>query len=325
METMLKWNDIPSFREVVTRIQRRMDFHGLKAPTIRFQGRVKLHGTNAGIRILEDFKLQPQSRERLLTIQSDNAGFAAFVAMNEQDIRELFRYVLNLEVGDTVYGEWIGPGIQKGVALSQLPAKQFVIFGMRKPDESNHPVPMFVNAGQIFHIDSAPIEEITIDFSVPSAAVPTLEKLTDQYETECPWGKKFGISGIGEGLVWTPVETDFAPIGELMFKTKGDKHGNPATNEKAKISWTTEQINSVNECVDLVLPGWRLQQGLQHVPELSKKHTGTYLAWINADVLKEELDRLKACIEGTEMDMKFILNRVSVAARRFYLEECDKV
>lgn len=59
-----------------------------------------------------DYKIYAGSRNRWLTIEDDNYGFAKFVADNRQKLVEM------LGVGQH-YGEWAGPGINEGEGLSR--------------------------------------------------------------------------------------------------------------------------------------------------------------------------------------------------------------
>ena len=78
----------------------------------------KLDGTNACIIIAEGKIVGAQSRKRLITIDNDNYGFAAWVQSNNDDI---------LSLGDGYhYGEWAGLGIQKNP--HNLDKKKFFLF-----------------------------------------------------------------------------------------------------------------------------------------------------------------------------------------------------
>jgi hypothetical protein len=78
----------------------------------------KIDGTNAAIHIDEDGRVAAQSRNRLITPQSDNYGFATWVHDNADDLARI------LEPG-THYGEWWGAGIQRRYGLE---TKRFSIF-----------------------------------------------------------------------------------------------------------------------------------------------------------------------------------------------------
>lgn len=77
----------------------------------------KIDGTNAAITVMPDGTLYAQSRNRIITPGSDNAGFAAWVFDHADDLRELGE--------GTHYGEWYGRGIQRGYGLNE---RRFAMF-----------------------------------------------------------------------------------------------------------------------------------------------------------------------------------------------------
>ena len=81
----------------------------------------KLDGTNGQIIITDDGRVAAGSRNRLLTIEDDNFGFAAWVHANED---ALVRY---LGPGRH-YGEWVGKGIQRGYGMDN---RRFALFNPR--------------------------------------------------------------------------------------------------------------------------------------------------------------------------------------------------
>ena len=80
---MIKYTHIEGFHNIV-RTYRKMGDHPeirryrLETP-VTFRGSVKLHGTNCGVVLTPD-AIVPQSRNRTLTLDDDNYGFAAYVA-----------------------------------------------------------------------------------------------------------------------------------------------------------------------------------------------------------------------------------------------------
>ena len=337
---------IESFRKVVADVRKNVDYHGnpYPYPVIEYVGRPKLHGTNAGIRF-KDGQLYPQSRSRTIDNMSDNAGFAAWVKANEKQLMALMTPLT--ESNDfTVYGEWIGPGIQKNVAINEIPEKSFVVFAYRDNEKNSdvlldfpkfvwkEPVedPNFetlVEYPNIFHIDIAPHKNLTIDFGNPEAAVEALETATMEYENECPFGKKFGVSGIGEGLVWSLAPTHLRDENShrFTFKTKGEKHGNKSAKnaEKPKVAVSAERIEDFNKLLDTLLPDWRLEQGYKALKdeaelagvELSRGDTGEFIKWVNKDILKEDDD----IVAASGFEWKVIAAAVANRARQFFFNK----
>ncbi len=79
----------------------------------------KLNGTNACV-VIEQDEVAAQSRNRLITPEQDNAGFARWVYDNETGLRE------TLGLG-RFYGEWFGSKIQNGEGLTNG-ERRFALF-----------------------------------------------------------------------------------------------------------------------------------------------------------------------------------------------------
>jgi hypothetical protein len=89
----------------------------------------KIDGTNSQIYIDEDMNISAGSRNRWLTPEQDNFGFARWVQENKEEL-------LKLGIGRH-FGEWWGQGIQRGYDLKE---KRFSLFNTsRWSDESVRP------------------------------------------------------------------------------------------------------------------------------------------------------------------------------------------
>ncbi len=98
-------------------------------PTLSYEGTIKLHGSNFGICFERNSGFYCQSRERIITPTSDNAGSAAWANSALEEDWDVLRSNFPPHWEKVVvYGEWAGQGIQKNVAISTLP-KAFYIFG----------------------------------------------------------------------------------------------------------------------------------------------------------------------------------------------------
>lgn len=81
----------------------------------------KLDGTNAQVYVTEDGQVFAGSRNRWLTPQNDNFGFAAWVAEHQDEL---------LELGPgRHFGEWWGKGIQRGYDLE---CRRFSLFNTKR-------------------------------------------------------------------------------------------------------------------------------------------------------------------------------------------------
>lgn len=304
----VKFPSIGQFRNVVKDIRSNATFTGLdedgnptfnpnaEQPVIDFKGTVKLHGTNAAVCYdSASGELWAQSRTRIITPESDNAGFAFFVHTNEAKFREVFRQIEPWFPNSTItlFGEWCGGNIQKGVAISEL-EKMFVIFDMLCDGEwaTNLDYIPVDDMWGVYKITEFPTYQMKIDFAQPELAVNALADLTTIVENECPVGKFFNVSGVGEGIVWKAEYKGKT----YRFKVKGEKHSSSKVKKLAKVD--PEKLASINEFVDYAVTENRLDQGIEQVftgtnREPDIKLVGEFIKWVSNDVFKEELDTLK--------------------------------
>ena len=121
----IKWTSI----ELLHNVKRELDARN-QAFQLTYRAKVKLHGTNAGVQITPSGEIAAQKRTgvlrvfdplndpfkkrtQVITSEADNAGFAAWVEKNGSYFSQLKG---NSHL--TIFGEWCGSGIQKGVAIS---------------------------------------------------------------------------------------------------------------------------------------------------------------------------------------------------------------
>ena len=276
---------------------------GQAFPVVEYRAKVKLHGSNCAVQILAGGELLAQSRTALLTPESDYKGFAAWAHGRAS-------YFAQLPPGLVIFGEWCGPGVEKGMAISQAATKLFAVFGAQQdgrmiyePEALRALLPE-EGAPAELHVLPWQGEPISIDYgSRPAldAAVAQLNGLVAAVEGEDPWVKSaLGISGIGEGLVFYPVAVDGAPpprlveeLMRLMFKAKGEKHRTAGTKQAVQVDASV--VASIVEFAHLMVTQARLEQGLGAVGGArDAKLTGKFLAWISADVKKESVAELEA-------------------------------
>ena len=185
MPEHIPFPEIQQFRNTIRTVRERAEHDGVPLPVLRFIGSVKLHGTNSSIVFPETGGFYCQARTHVITPEQDNAGFAKWVEANE----DLFSHLIG--IGVVVYGEWCGQGIQKGVAITQLP-KMFVPFAVRVLHESQPERSYWVRTTAVdFYCNQKlkciydfPTWEIDIDFSKPEEAQNRLVELTQAVEDE---------------------------------------------------------------------------------------------------------------------------------------------
>ena len=195
----------------------------------------------------------------------------------------------------SVFGEWAGKSIQKGVAISEI-NKSFFIFGVKVSpfDEELNSYWIDISKDGIRNIDSKIFDiygfqtySVEINFNQPELIQQTLIDITNKVEEECPVAASFGIKGIGEGVVWS---TEYN--GNVhRFKVKGKKHS--VSNVKTLASVDVEKINSINEFVKYAVTKNRFEQALKEVfgtSEPSNFGIGKLISWVIKDINKEEAD-----------------------------------
>lgn len=309
-----KFNSIEQFRSTVKAVGDHAKFHNKPLPTLKFRGTVKLHGTNAGIIVdIESGEVAFQSRTQILEEGMDNAGFKHWAINSEEAVKGLiwetaswFSAKKTLEI----FGEWCGGNIQKGVALNQLD-KMFVVFSIVVDGVEVDISDTQFNFGGISSIYAYPHWEIDIDFNNPEASQNTLVDLTLAVEAECPVGKYFGISGVGEGIVWHNQETG------LKFKVKGEKHSVSKVKTLRELAPVeVALIQDTKDFVSMVVTQNRLNQGLEQFDGVKDvQNLGAFIKWVVADVFKEERDT----INFNGFDNKVIGSEIAKAARAFFL------
>ncbi|TGO26556.1 hypothetical protein BPAE_0057g00320 [Botrytis paeoniae] len=207
-----------------------------RAGSISVTGTVKLHGTHGDIRITADDTIYVQTRNSdVLTPALDSLKFLDFIQPARAEILALKKQFharfqklnpkakINDEHPLIIAGEWVGPKIQKDVAVSALPERYFVIISVSinnewQPDE---PYSDIENESiNIVNISRGGFYYETIELKNPDPAFAKMQALADEVEKECSFAKALGLIGLGEGIVWKPA----APLcydAKYWLKLKG--------------------------------------------------------------------------------------------------------
>lgn len=347
MSKFLEWPSIEQFRHVVKEVRMRAQYAGkdeegnvivnrdAPMPKIKFTGTVKIHGTNAGIGFNpKTDEIWAQSRSQVLGSGNTNFGFWNYVEENKEALKEIFLdQLVFVDTADieSVYffGEWCGPNVQKGVAVSHIPNKIFVLFGVRIrfTDGNVRTFPIefverfflsdevaFANSIDFYNVFQFGKYEVEIDFSNPEAVQNELVRLTEEVEANCPVGKFFGVTEntVGEGIVWVSEE-DYSGH---VFKVKGEKHS--VSKVKTLAAVDVEKVKSIDEFVENTVTENRLKQGLEVLRRdgivTDMKATGHFVKWISSDIAREEADTL----EASGLTMKDVGGKLSSKARTWF-------
>lgn len=330
------YQKIGQFRDVVRGVCQRADFKGLDSegnaiyeesvkPVITFKGTVKVHGTNAGITYSPSEGLLAQKRGSLLTKDNltSHFGFNQFVQVEKVDyFTKVMEYLWNdyCNEGDqfVIYGEWAGQRIQANVAVAEL-EKAFYFFdaGIVHPDGTITWVQDVVlpQEPKVYNITDFQTFELEIDFNSPQKAVDTLIAITEEVERECPVGKHFGVSGVGEGVVWTA----FYKGQKLVMKVKGEKHS--VSKVKKLTSVDVEKIESIENFAAYACTQNRVLQAIAETGAQKRRDTPKVISWVANDIIKEETDTL---LENG-LEWKQVARAVANLARDFFFKEIGKV
>lgn len=319
-----KFTSIESFAHVWKSFSLRFE-----TPTVRLGRKVKLHGTNGGVRIAPDGAVAAQSKSRDITSEKDNAGFARWVEANAPS------FAANTK-GQTVtiFGEWAGLGIQKRDVVTTLKAKFFFVFSVQLGDymitnprviETMVPdldnllvIPWDTTDGEadIFTIDFGDIEaarEFTDKASADAEAVGARDPLIASI---------FDIEGPGEGHVYMPVDSlarnDFAA---LTFKVKAESHRVKQTEKAASVK--VEIPEDVQDFVKKFVTDARGEQAVAEACEglFEKRHMSAYMKWMGQDIKKESEVELAAMGKV----WKDVSAPVNANIARWYLTRCEAI
>ena len=293
-------------------------------PTVEFIGTTKIHGTNAGIGYDPTTNtLWAQSRQHILSENSTNAGFYTYVMSNKSYFLNMLSNI-NSKFPIILYGEWCGSGIQKGVAVSKL-QRRLIIFAIKIVEDEKHMTwlsrveieKFFSPEHFVWNVYCFETFTILIDFNNMKESQNILIEITDKVEKECPAGKYFDVSGIGEGVVWS---------NELYgrFKVKGMEHSSSHVTTLAGVD--VEKLNSVKEFVKYAMTENRLNQGIEYVFTMNSlvpdiKQIKKFLVWIVEDISREEADTLKE----NNLIPEDVTKEVTSKARDWFLERIKNV
>ena len=128
--------------------------------------------------------------------------------------------------------------------------------------------------------------------------------------TTCPFARQLGVEGVGEGIVWVPVDEN---IPTMWFKTKSERYVEEHKVPIVKISGDDVKPYAIA----WVHPG-RLEQGMDYMREMRIEPTirtmSTFRDWVSADILREEQD----VIEKNEIHVKNLMREINTLCVAWY-------
>lgn len=333
-----EYHKIRQFKDIVRDIQFKANYKGLDSegqpiyedslkPTLTFKGTVKLHGTNAGICYTPSKGIVAQKRSSLLDPSqlAGHFGFNQFVQVSQKEtLTELMASLWNEhctpEEQITLYGEWAGQGIQKGVGISEG-EKSFYVFDCKVYNPTTD-TSVWIDISDykfeienVYNIHSFLTFSMDIDFNKPALSQNDLVSYTNDVESICPVAGRLGHVGIGEGIVWT----SFYNGEKYIFKVKGEKHS--VTKVKSLASVNPEILQNIDEFVEYACTPNRIEQGIQETEATEKRQMPDLLRWVANDIISEEDAELKA----NNLEWKQVAREVSNRVRQYFFAKIDKL
>ena len=265
MNEHISFPKIRHFKDFISEIQ----YDNKDRQLISITGTIKLHGSHADIVSANHNKFYCQSRNRIITKENDNCGFASFIDERKKIIETLIndiRIKTNSKLEDKIFinGEICGGIIQKNIALQQLP-KMFVIFNVKINSKWVDDISIFNiedDTNKIYSILRAPTYNLIIDTDNLYEANRNIDTITDNVDKCCPFAKTFNIIGIGEGIVWKCTDIKYQSS-RYWFKSKGQTHTEYRKIVRDK-NWLKEEDNNV-DFVNSVLTEARYNKGIDYL------------------------------------------------------------
>ncbi len=312
--------------------------------TFSFTGFTKLHGTNASIVQKSTGEIYAQSKERILYPgkATDNCGFARYVSegIDKKDLEEFFNTLALLCPDDAgkydiiAYGEWVGKGVKKGDAISNLDGKKFFLFSVKFASPTNdarfftlnakdlmeceYEIPLFDNVWKYGAVN------LEVDLNNLSKFSKEAESLIEIVEKQCPIGKHLGLEGSGEGFVFhsddkSLVDQSGNPI---KFKIKSKAHSD--TDSKVAVPVDQEKLDSIEAFANYAVTDVRCSKGIDYMNEMGHKvsfeNIAHYLKWMGNDILKEE----SGALEANGLEWKEVQKACTEKYRRYFVQEVKK-
>lgn len=250
----------------------------------------KLHGTNCGICLHPDGSVEFHGRNHSFGsiapdepwVESPRHEFDAYGFRNW--------CVNNIErpagVVAALYGEFVGPGIQKGINYG--PEKRFVVFAGKQNSEW---MP-FYEAQRLAHTLGLKTAPVLFD------GIFDVDRLKAIYDGDSVLAKCLGVEqspNVMEGVVITPMDPSLKDKygHSLVFKLKNEKWTEVARAPKPRPIVDSAAEGAILDYLATYLTPIRLEHVLQHIhedtgqPVTNMERTREVMAAMAADLAKE--------------------------------------
>lgn len=313
----IKFPKIPRLYNLVKEVQYYADKNEQEYPVLNFLGTTKLHGTNAAIIRDTNGRFVYQSRNKIITPVRDNAGFAQWCSEIDSEVwHEMFDVIeisLGIQHQSTnvrIFGEFVGPRINSGVAVNKL-SKSFFIFGAYTDVLGWVDTTIFnkfeSEEDSIYNIHHFKGWKITVDFNNPQEAQERIQELTDVVGVQCPVSKDLGITGAGEGIVWQCIDDGHSNI---MFKSISEIYAEVKSTPKDKeIKDKTPFEVHINACITEARLNKVIVRMSENDVELIPQNTRVAMTYMAEDIWEEEFMTLEE-LGGNLEDVKSKVGKV---------------
>jgi len=255
----------------------------------------KLHGTNGSVLISPDQTVTPRSKNRILSIGSDNHGFAQFIDKKKEGIAFHFHSDLNDVI---LWGEWCGQGIHRGAndMVCTLPEKTFFVFAIQIGDEIHTDLtPWALNIEEAGLQMISVLEEINIPFNHTIAIEPVVQRVNayvHAMEKEDFFIKALypDLEGCGEGIVGVLYPKSLSgDYFKYAFKAKTEAHRVKTSKLPATVREALPQ-DAIEFSATYVTKA-RVQQAMDELEApADMSSTADILSWVAKDIIKEGID-----------------------------------
>jgi len=313
MMTHLKFPSLEQFNKVFAR-----ETYGEARRSLTYRAKIKLHGTNIGLRVYPDGHVVGQSRKHDLSLENDLNTFARWL----EPQKTLWAGAAREEVM-TFFGEWAGPGIGKGDAVQRTDRKRFYIFALGIGTAPHHQdgdiltpawmitcpltimafLPEGISSDEVRVLPYEDEEPMVFDFADEAQieeALALINRSVDAVAEVDPYiSRHFDIRHPGEGFVLVPHANAAGQIStetysRLAFKTKTEKH---RVRKQGKAASPKEPLPaSAAAFVETFCTPARLEQALEEVcgGTADIRKTGQVIAWMTSDIQKEAAAEIAA-------------------------------
>ncbi len=285
--------------------------------TLQWRAKVKLHGANAGL-LVENGGIVPIQRSGPIPEGEENYGF------RDWSSKLTLRPDSGSLSGTTLWGEWVGKGVQKNDAIHKT-SKRHHLFAVTTPERHLYTEPEDVIRmalalfGERDDIRAIPWQgdPLGADMSDEDGIREMLLKaaaMTDEVAAQDPYVHRyFGETGSGEGLVFYPMGEHETVTG-LFWKMVAEGRKKERTS---RTRTTPRKPDGTDEFIELFVTENRMRQILDEKFDGIRdvKRTGQFIGAVLKDVHEETVNERK----NSKMDWKVVSRYATGKIREFFL------